>query len=356
MLVLGIESSCDETGVAVCRVGEDVAVSAAGGGFMEIIGSRASLLIEKLSSQASLHRNYGGVVPELASREHLKNLPILYEEVLRGSGLTLKDIDLIAVTAGPGLLGALLVGVNFAKGLAAASGKRLVAVNHIEGHIWSPLLSGATLRTPFLSLIVSGGHTELVKVSAFGEYQLLERTRDDAAGEAFDKIASLVGFEYPGGCQLAALAEGARTSRYLLPKVMVGKDGFSFSGLKTAAIKLTRDQPEILVNERLKAEFCFAVERAICEPLIAKTLKHLASGSFGQLLVVGGVSANNYLRDKMVESVKKEFRSIEVIFPEKKYCGDNGAMIALLGGLKASQGITVSDLAFSPSASLDYFQ
>ncbi len=225
MIVLGIETSCDETAVALIRYGTD---------------GRHELLGEIISSQNNIHEQYGGVVPELASREHLKNLPLLYDALLGKCQVDLSAVDLIGVTQGPGLKGCLLIGLSFGQGLAEASGKPMLGVNHIEGHLLAPRLDNPSLEFPYMCLIVSGGHTEILEVKGVGDYELVARTQDDAAGEAFDKSANLLSLPYPGGARLASLADSVTSSRFKLPKVMREQAGFSFWGLKTAFLLLTK--------------------------------------------------------------------------------------------------------------------
>ena len=325
MKILGIESSCDETGVAVLDVQPD--------------GS-ATILGEVLASQVSLHEKYGGVVPELASREHMRNLPLLLDEALQASGLSLGDIEGIGVTCGPGLKGCLLIGVTFAQGLARAHRVPLVPVNHIEGHILSGELHAPNLKPPYLALVVSGGHTEIVLVEGLGRYTCLCRTRDDAAGEAFDKSANLLELNYPGGARLAAHAEKmeAKRSRFSLPRVSREMDDFSFSGLKTAVLLLVKRNRELLDNDPTAlAEMCWTIQDAIVDPLVVKTSREVAKRNV-PLVVCGGVSANSELRRRLQE------RCSEVYVPPLKHCVDNGAMIAYVAGRYLNDGSAASPL------------
>ncbi len=319
MRILGIESSCDETGVAVL----DVEPS----GEARIVG-------ECLASQVALHEKYGGVVPELASREHMRNLPLLLEELFSKSGVTLKEIDGIGVTCGPGLKGCLLIGVTFAQGLAAARQAPLFPVNHIEGHILSGELHSAGLKPPYIALVVSGGHTEILLVEGLGRYSCLCRTRDDAAGEAFDKSANLLGLHYPGGARLAAAAEQAvgRRSRFTLPRVGREMEDFSFSGLKTAVLLLIKKNRELLDSDPMAmAEICWTIQDAIVDALVVKVVREVQKRGL-PLVVCGGVSANTELRRRL------QAKCPEVHVPPLRHCVDNGAMIAYVAGRYLAAG------------------
>jgi len=318
MLVLGVESSCDETGIA-------------------LYDSAAGLLSHALHSQVAMHAEYGGVVPELASRDHIRRVVPLLREALAGAGKTLDDVDAVAYTRGPGLSGALLVGCAFAEALALAMGKPTVPVHHLEGHLLSPLLSGDPPSFPFVALLVSGGHTQLMRVSGVGRYELLGETLDDAAGEAFDKSAKLLGLPYPGGALLSKLAERGDPGKYALPRPMLhsGDLNFSFSGLKTAVLTLVREQGDA-VDEAFKADAARAFQEAIVEVLVKKSLKAIKQTGLKQLVVAGGVGANRQLRATLDdEARRKRFR---VYYPELEFCTDNGAMIALAGCLRLQAG------------------
>ena len=312
MYCLGIETSCDETALALLG---------------KLPGGKIKILAEEISSQADVHSLYGGVVPELASREHLKALPLLFDILLKKSEIAVNDISLIAVTRGPGLKGCLLMGVNFARGLSLPYKIPLIGINHIEAHIFSVLLDNPQLTMPFLALVVSGGHTEIVQVEALGRYKLLARTLDDAAGEAFDKAANLLSIAYPGGAKLAALADSVQTSRFSLPKVMREAEGFSFSGLKTAiALMIEKNKPHLLDNGQVMAEAAFAVQEAIVDAIDYKIKKAVAQCGIRNIAVSGGVSANRALRAKL--NSNKECR---VFYAKPEHCTDNAAMIAFLG-------------------------
>ncbi|MDD3354536.1 tRNA (adenosine(37)-N6)-threonylcarbamoyltransferase complex transferase subunit TsaD [Zoogloea sp.] len=316
MRVLGIESSCDETGVAVYDTVQ-------------------GLLGHRLHSQIDLHAVYGGVVPELASRDHIRRLPVLLREVLEETGLSFADIDGIAYTAGPGLAGALLVGAGVAEALALALGKPALPVHHLEGHLLSPLLSATPPEFPFVALLVSGGHTQLMRVSGVGDYALLGETVDDAAGEAFDKTAKLLGLGYPGGPVLARLAQEGVSGRFKLPRPMLhSKDfDFSFSGLKTAVLTAA-SAPGFC--EADKADLAAEFQAAAVEVLVAKSMAALRHTGLRQLVVAGGVGANLALRSALDAAAAK--RKARVFYPELELCTDNGAMIAFAGALRFKAG------------------
>ena len=318
MLVLGVESSCDETGIA-------------------LYDSEAGLLSHALYSQVAMHAEYGGVVPELASRDHIRRVVPLLREALGQAGKTLDDVDAVAYTRGPGLAGALLVGCAFAEALAVAIDKPTIPVHHLEGHLLSPLLSSDPPTFPFVALLVSGGHTQLMRVTAVGEYELLGETLDDAAGEAFDKSAKLLGLPYPGGALLSKLAEQGTPGVYELPRPMLhsGDLSFSFSGLKTAVLTLVREHADEMTDE-FKANAARAFQEAIVEVLVKKSLKAMKQTGLKQLVVAGGVGANKQLRATLDdEARRKRFR---VYYPELEFCTDNGAMIALAGSLRLQSG------------------
>ena len=319
MLILGVESSCDETGIA-------------------LYDSDAGLLSHALHSQVAMHAEYGGVVPELASRDHIRRVVPLLRSTLENAGKSLTDIDAVAYTRGPGLSGALLVGCAFAEALAVAIDKPTIPVHHLEGHLLSPLLSKTPPTFPFVALLVSGGHTQLMKVTGVGEYELLGETLDDAAGEAFDKSAKLLGLPYPGGALLSRLAETGTPGVYELPRPMLHSAdlNFSFSGLKTAVLTLVREQGEVPLDEAFRANAARAFQEAIVEVLVKKSLKAMKQTGLKQLVVAGGVGANKQLRSTLDEEAKrKRFR---VYYPELEFCTDNGAMIALAGCLRLQSG------------------
>lgn len=327
MRVLGIETSCDETGVAIYDTGK-------------------GLLGHRLHSQIDLHAAYGGVVPELASRDHVRRLPLLLRETLAATGLVMRDVDAIAYTAGPGLAGALLVGSSVAEALGVALGVPTLPVHHLEGHLLSPLLSADPPAFPFVALLVSGGHTQLMRVSGVGDYVLLGETVDDAAGEAFDKTAKLIGLPYPGGPALAKLALEGRPGRFRLPRPMLhSKDfDFSFSGLKTAVLT-TATAPDFTPADRadLAAEF----QAAAVDVLVAKAMAALRHCGLRQLVVAGGVGANQALRGALDAAAAK--RKARVFYPELELCTDNGAMIAFAGAMRlmAGEQVAPSDGCFA---------
>ena len=319
MRVLGIETSCDETGVAV-------------------YDTDRGLLAQALHSQVAMHAAFGGVVPELASRDHVRRVVPLTQSVLADAGLGVGDLDGIAYTRGPGLAGALLVGASVACALGYALGKPAIGVHHLEGHLLSPLLSDPRPEFPFVALLVSGGHSQLFEVAGVGRYRLLGDTQDDAAGEAFDKTAKLLGLPYPGGPALAALAAKGRRGAVKLPRPMQysGDLDFSFSGLKTAVLTLARREagqasPETLPEAR-KADIAAEFQAAIVDVLASKARAALDATGLRTLVVAGGVGANLELRARLVSEAKA--RGDQVFFPELAYCTDNGAMIALVGALR----------------------
>ena len=314
MIVLGVESSCDETGLA-------------------LYDTARGLLAHALHSQVAMHEEYGGVVPELASRDHVKRAIPLLEKILLDSGLSLSAIDAIAYTQGPGLAGALLVGASIANGLALSLGKSVLGVHHLEGHLLSPMLSNNAPEFPFVALLVSGGHTQLMRVDGVGEYTLLGETLDDAAGEAFDKSAKLLGLGYPGGPAISRLAEHGDPSVYALPRPMLHSKNldFSFSGLKTAVLTLVKNHPGEL-NENDKANIARSFVDAIVDVLVAKCQTALKETKLKRLVIAGGVGANAQLREALnAAATKKHF---QVFYPELELCTDNGAMIAFAGALR----------------------
>ena len=318
MLILGIESSCDETGVALYDAAE------------------SRLLAHALHSQILMHQDYGGVVPELASRDHIRRTVPLLRKVLQESGRSLDELAAIAYTQGPGLAGALLVGASFAEGLAAALGIPVLPVHHLEGHLLSPLLSGRPPTFPFVALLVSGGHSQLMRVSGVGQYELLGETLDDAAGEAFDKTAKLLGLPYPGGAALSEMATQGRPEMVKLPRPMLhsGDFDFSFSGLKTAVLTRVREIGEPDAQQR--ADIAHGFQQAIVEVLVRKALRAVRDSGLRRLVVAGGVGANRELRRQLDAGAAKA--KIEVFYPELEFCTDNGAMIALVGGLRYRAG------------------
>ncbi len=322
MRVLGIESSCDETGIA-------------------LYDTEKGLLAHALFSQIAMHAEYGGVVPELASRDHIRKALPLIDEVLTEAKLGRDDIDAVAYTAGPGLVGALLVGAAIGRSIAWALDIPALAVNHMEGHLLSPLLEDNPPAFPFVSLLVSGGHTLLIDVQGIGEYKLLGESIDDAVGEAFDKTAKMLGLSYPGGPILAALAEKGIADKYQFPRPMTNRPGldFSFSGLKTFAMNTWRDSEH---TEQDKADICLAFQTAAVETLAIKCKRALKETGRKTLVVAGGVSANKALRARL-----DAMPHIDVYYPRQAFCSDNGAMIAFAGAMRKSAMVKQDKPTFS---------
>ena len=304
IITLGIESSCDETSVAIVKNGRKV-------------------LTNIINTQIEIHKQFGGVVPEIASRKHIENISDVTKEALKQSGLKFEDIDVVACTYGPGLVGALLVGVGYAKALSYALNKPLVGVNHIEGHIAANYITFPDLKPPFLCLVVSGGHTHLVYIEDYTKFEILGRTRDDAIGEAYDKVARVIGLEYPGGPKIDKLAkEGSPNIK--LPETYFDNLDFSFSGIKTAVLNLHHKDPEIN-----KADLCASFEKATTDMLITNTRKAIKQYNINKIALAGGVSANSYIRSCFT-NLGQEL-NIDVYYPELKLCTDNAAMIASAG-------------------------
>jgi N6-L-threonylcarbamoyladenine synthase len=317
MRVLGIESSCDETGLA-------------------LYDTERGLLAHAVHTQVAMHQDYGGVVPELASRDHIRRLVPLLNQVLQESKCSRTDIDAIAYTAGPGLAGALLVGASFAESMALALGVPALPVHHLEGHLLSPLLASEPPQFPFIALLVSGGHTQLMRVTRVGSYELLGESLDDAAGEAFDKTAKLLGLGYPGGPALAALAKTGTPGHHKLPRPMLnsGDLAFSFSGLKTAVLTAVRDKN---LTEAEKADLAAEFQEAVTDVLTAKSVAACRQHRLSQLVVAGGVGANRRLREKLDAALAKI--GARTFYPELELCTDNGAMIAFCGAQRLLQSM-----------------
>ncbi|MCG8672596.1 MAG: tRNA (adenosine(37)-N6)-threonylcarbamoyltransferase complex transferase subunit TsaD [Pseudomonadales bacterium] len=314
MIVLGIESSCDETGVA-------------------LYCSERGLLADALYSQVELHEAYGGVVPELASRDHVRKLVPLIKTVLDDAQLSRTDIDAVAYTAGPGLLGALMVGASCGRAIAYGLDVPAVEVHHMEGHLLAPMLELNPPEAPFVALLVSGGHTQLVKVEAIGDYEILGESVDDAAGEAFDKVAKMLELGYPGGPRVAALADTGDVGRFTFPRPMTDRPGldFSFSGLKTFCRNTILDHTDDdgHIDQATKADIAAAFQEAVVDTVAIKCRRAVKQTGYKRLIVAGGVSANRRLREKLQAALVKE--RAEVFYPGLKYCTDNGAMIAYAG-------------------------
>ena len=322
MLVLGIETSCDETGIALVRL--------ARGGLPELVS-------QAIHSQIDIHCAYGGVVPELASRDHIRRLLPLSRDVLACSNASLADVDVVAYTRGPGLAGALLVGAGMANALSAAIGRPAMGIHHLEGHLLSPFLSADPPSFPFVALLVSGGHTQLLEVTDVGAYRLLGDTIDDAAGEAFDKSAKLLGLGYPGGPALARLAEFGDPRSYKIPRPLLQRDSldFSFAGLKTAV----RTHALRLGNacEQARADLAASTQEAIVDVLVRKSIAAVEKTGQRNLVVAGGVGANLALRSRLKQECEE--RQVRLHFPELSLCTDNGAMIALAAAMRLQRGI-----------------
>ena len=304
IIILGIESSCDETSVAIVKNGREV-------------------LSNVINTQISIHELYGGVVPEIASRNHVENISPVMKEALKEANIKIDDVDGIACTYGPGLVGALLVGVSYAKALSYAANKPLIGVNHIQGHIAANYITYKDLKPPFLTLLISGGNTQLVLVKDYTKFEILGKTRDDAVGEAFDKIARVIGLGYPGGPKMDKLAQEG-IPNIVLPKVHIDGLDFSFSGLKTAIINLHHKTPDIN-----KANLAASFEKDVAEILLDNTRKAVKESNINKISLAGGVSANSYIRKAFKELEEKE--NIKVYYPELKLCTDNAAMIASAG-------------------------
>jgi len=321
MRILGIETSCDETGVA-------------------IYDEEKGLIANQLHTQIALHADYGGVVPELASRDHIRKLAPLLQAALQEANLTAKDIDGVAYTCGPGLVGALLVGSTVARSLAYAWNIPAIGIHHMEGHLLAPMLEENPPHFPFVALLVSGGHTQLVRVDGVGRYELLGESIDDAAGEAFDKTAKLLGLDYPGGAALARLALNGTPNRFAFPRPMTDRPGldFSFSGLKTFAANTLHQvmQEEGELTEQSKADIAYAFQEAVVDTLAIKCKRALKQTGLKRLVIAGGVSANKQLRQTLAELTHQ--LGGEVFYPQPQFCTDNGAMIAYAGFLRLKQG------------------
>ena len=337
-LVLGIESSCDETGVALVELqGEQTPV----------------LLAHALHSQIEMHQAYGGVVPELASRDHIRRVLPLGAQVLAQAGRTLASVDVVAFTRGPGLAGALLVGAGVACALAAALGKPVLGVHHLEGHLLSPFLSADPPTFPFVALLVSGGHTQLMRVEGVGRYSLLGETIDDAAGEAFDKSAKLLGLDYPGGPALSRLAEGGNPLAYKLPRPLLNQPNldFSFAGLKTAVMvqakRLAAEQGCTVIElpVQILADLAASTEAAIVEVLVKKSLAALMQTGLNRLVVAGGVGANRQLRVQLNQACQRQ--GLRVHYPELHLCTDNGAMIAMAAAMRLQSGVQAAQRIYA---------
>ena len=322
IIIMGIETSCDETSVALVKNGK-------------------YLLSNIIASQMEIHQRYGGVVPEIASRKHMEFIMITCKEALDKAKITLNDVDGIAVVPGPGLKGSLLVGLSFAKAVAFALDKPLIGVNHIEGHLYANFLNNKKIKPPFISLVVSGGHTSLILAHNIGLYEIIGRTRDDAAGEIFDKIAKYLGFNYPGGPIIEELAKDGKDDAIKFPRPLINSNDFdfSFSGLKTAVIyfliEKKKSGEQVNIND-----LCASFQKAIIDSIKFKTLAAAQKYNISSIILGGGVAANESLRKELVKDARKA--NIKVYYPPKELCTDNAAMIACAGFYKLKTGITDS--------------
>ncbi|MDN3651969.1 tRNA (adenosine(37)-N6)-threonylcarbamoyltransferase complex transferase subunit TsaD [Thalassotalea ponticola] len=323
MRILGIETSCDETGIA-------------------IYDEEQGIVAHQLYSQIKVHADYGGVVPELASRDHVRKTIPLIKQALADAGLSPSDLDGVAYTAGPGLVGALLVGCSIGRSLAYGWDIPAVPVHHMEGHLLAPMLEDDVPDFPFIALLVSGGHTMLVRVDGIGKYQVLGESVDDAAGEAFDKTAKLLGLDYPGGPVLAKMAEQGTKGRFKFPRPMTDRPGldFSFSGLKTFAANTIRDNDD---SDQTKADIAYAFQEAVVDTLAIKCKRALEQCGLNRLVIAGGVSANTSLREKLATTMQK--LNGKVYYPRPEFCTDNGAMIAFAGMQRLKSGVS-ADMTF----------
>ena len=321
MLILGLETSCDETGVA-------------------LYDTELGLLSHALFSQVDIHVEYGGVVPELASRDHVRKTLPLVDQVLQEAGIVAQDIDGVAYTAGPGLAGALMVGATLARSLAWGWGVPALGIHHMEGHLLAPMLEADVPQFPFVALLVSGGHTQLVRVDGIGRYRLLGESLDDAAGEAFDKVAKMLGLPYPGGPHIARMAQNGNTQRFDFPRPMVNRPGldFSFSGLKTYTLNTIADcRLNAELSEQDRCDIACAFEEAVVATLVIKCRRALRQEALKTLVIAGGVSANTRLRSALEQALAKE--GARVFYPAPMFCTDNGAMIAYAGAQRMQAGL-----------------
>ena len=321
MLILGLETSCDETGVA-------------------LYDTELGLLSHALFSQVDIHVEYGGVVPELASRDHVRKTLPLVDQVLEEAGIIAQDIDGVAYTAGPGLAGALMVGATLARSLAWGWGVPALGIHHMEGHLLAPMLEADVPQFPFVALLVSGGHTQLVRVDGIGRYRLLGESLDDAAGEAFDKVAKMLGLPYPGGPHIARMAQNGNTQRFDFPRPMVNRPGldFSFSGLKTYTLNTIADcRLNAELSEQDRCDIACAFEEAVVATLVIKCRRALRQEALKTLVIAGGVSANTRLRSALEQALAKE--GARVFYPAPMFCTDNGAMIAYAGAQRMQAGL-----------------
>jgi N6-L-threonylcarbamoyladenine synthase len=337
MKVLGIETSCDETAVAV-------------------YDSKAGLLAHTLFSQIDLHAEYGGVVPELASRDHIKKITPLVKKVLEDANCQKSELDAVAYTMGPGLIGALLVGDCFARSFALALGIPAIPIHHLEGHLLAPMLENPAPTFPFLALLVSGGHSQIIEIKALGDYQILGESLDDAAGEAFDKASKMLQLGYPGGPAIAKLAELGVDGRFVFPKPMCDRPGLdmSFSGLKTFCLNtIANSKKQGIYDEQCQADIAHAFQKAVVETLVIKCRRAIEQTHAKQLVIAGGVGANQYLRERLAQECAK--RGASLFYPRIEFCTDNGAMIAYAGCQRLMSGKYLKEIKVKPRWPLDEY-
>ena len=342
MIILGIETSCDETAVAIYEGDPE--------------SGQGHIIAEQIASQIETHARFGGVVPEIASREHLAALPPMVDSVLRESGLAWDGLDLIAVTAGPGLMGALLVGTSFARSAGMVNRIPVMPIHHMEGHLLAPGLSDGLPDFPFITLLVSGGHTMLVRVDGIGVYNVIGQTLDDAAGECFDKSARLLGLPYPGGPEIALLSKGGDAKRFSLPRPMLNKDNldFSFTGLKTAVMYAVKNAGGVeSFDLQTMKDMAAGIETATCDVLVKKSIRACIREDTPRLVIAGGVAANETLREMLLNLA--EAKGVEVHLPHPKHCTDNAAMIAYAGFQHQCAGlVSPEEWDATPRWKLDY--
>ena len=333
MYILGIESSCDETSISIIKFEKD--------------NNNFEVLANVVSSQIDIHKEFGGVVPEIASRHHVKNISIVLDEALETAKIKLEELDAIAVTIGPGLVGALLVGVSFAKALAYSLNLPLVPVHHIAGHIAANYLTHPDLKPPFIALVVSGGHSHVIKVEDYTKFKILAKTRDDAVGEAFDKVARVLGLGYPGGPKVSKLAKEGQAT-YKLPKTKFEDNlDFSFSGIKTAVLNIANIEKD---NLRIE-DMCASFETNVAEVLVDHTIQIAKENNIAKIVLAGGVSANTKLRQEL--ELKGKQNNLNIYLPEMKYCTDNAAMITCAGIFKFRENKITNDLTLNAKASMN---
>ncbi len=354
MLILAIETSCDETACAALEITTAPAHRGGASRTKSVQSPKFAVRASVISSQVKIHSPFGGVVPTLASREHLKNLPIVFKKTLKQAKVKMKDIDYIAVTKGPGLAIALLIGIHFARGLAYAYGKMIIPVNHIAGHILSNWMSGERIAFPVLNIVVSGGHTELILMKKIGQYEILGATRDDAAGEAFDKTAKMLGLGYPGGPIISKLAEQGDSRAFGLPRPMIASKNydFSFSGLKTAVFYLLKKRPDIKKSKKLRADLCASFEQAVSDVIVAKTVRAARQYGAKTVALSGGVSANKKLRGELANAIARALPQVSFLVPDQSLSTDNAVMIGVSAFFSRTSAVSWRSLDAEANLSL----